>query len=212
MKKIISLIITCALVLAIGAGCCEKNEIEAPGEEAVSTGEVVHALITMESGDGIILELYPEIAPITVNNFVKLVNDDFYNGLTFHRIIEGFMIQGGDPEGTGMGGPGYEIKGEFEANGVKNSISHTRGAISMGRKSYGYDTAGSQFFIVHQDSTYLDGQYAAFGRVIAGMDTVDKIASVATDESDYPLQPQVIKTIEIVNLTQLMEEATKEAE
>lgn len=141
-------------------------------------------------------ELYPEVAPITVENFVKLAGSGFYNGLTFHRIIPGFMIQGGDPEGTGMGGPGYSIKGEFAANGVPNSLIHTRGVLSMAR-SMMPDSAGSQFFIMHEDAPHLDGQYAAFGKVIEGIETVDKIASVKTDYNDKPLEPVVIEIMSV---------------
>ena len=141
-------------------------------------------------------ELYPEIAPITVENFVKLAGSGFYNGLTFHRIIPGFMIQGGDPEGTGMGGPGYFIKGEFAANGVPNSLIHTRGVLSMAR-SMMPDSAGSQFFIMHEDAPHLDGQYAAFGKVIEGIEVVDKVASVKTDYNDKPLEPVVIEIMSV---------------
>ncbi len=141
-------------------------------------------------------ELYPDVAPITVENFVKLAGSGFYNGLTFHRIISGFMIQGGDPEGTGMGGPGYSIKGEFAANGVANSLNHTRGVLSMARSSLP-DSAGSQFFIMHEDAPYLDGQYAAFGKVIEGIDVVDNVASVKTDYNDRPLEPVVIEIMSV---------------
>ena len=141
-------------------------------------------------------ERYPEIAPITVENFVKLAGSGFYNGLTFHRIIPGFMIQGGDPEGTGMGGPGYSIKGEFAANGVPNSLIHTRGVLSMAR-SMMPDSAGSQFFIMHEDAPHLDGQYAAFGKVIEGIEVVDKVASVKTDYNDKPLEPVVIEIMSV---------------
>ncbi|MBE6843682.1 MAG: peptidylprolyl isomerase [Ruminococcus sp.] len=153
-------------------------------------------IIEMENGKKIKLELYPDVAPITVENFEKLVNSGFYNGLTFHRVIPGFMIQGGCPEGTGMGGPGWHIKGEFLANGVKNDLKHTRGVISMARSGMP-DSAGSQFFIMHDDAPHLDGQYAAFGKVIEGIETVDEIAVVDTDYSDKPLTPQVIKSITI---------------
>ena len=141
--------------------------------------------ITMDDGKDIKIELYPDIAPITVENFVKLVKDGFYDGLTFHRIIPGFMIQGGDPEGTGMGGPGWSIKGEFSSNGVKNDLKHTRGVISMAR-SMNPNSAGSQFFIMHKDSPHLDGDYAAFGKVTEGMEEVDRIASIPTDWNDAP--------------------------
>lgn len=154
-------------------------------------------IIEMENGKKIKIELYPDIAPISCENFEKLINEGFYNGLTFHRVIPGFMIQGGCPNGTGTGGPGWTIKGEFAANGVKNDLKHTRGVLSMAR-SMMPDSAGSQFFIMHEDAPHLDGQYAAFGKVIEGMDVVDEIAEVPTDYSDKPLEPQVIKQITIV--------------
>lgn len=152
--------------------------------------------ITMENGKKIKLELDREAAPLTVENFEKLVKDGFYDGLTFHRVIPGFMIQGGCPQGTGTGGPGWQIKGEFEANGVKNPLKHTRGVISMAR-SMMPDSAGSQFFIMHEDAPHLDGQYAAFGRVVEGMDAVDEIAAAATDFRDKPKKPQIMKKVEI---------------
>ena len=151
--------------------------------------------ITMENGKQIRLELYPEIAPITVENFIKLVKQGFYDGLTFHRIIPGFMIQGGCPDGTGMGGPGWQIKGEFASNGVTNPLKHTRGVISMAR-SMMPNSAGSQFFIMHEDAPHLDGQYAAFGKVIEGMDVVDEIAQTPTGFQDRPLKPVVMKKVE----------------
>lgn len=154
------------------------------------------AIITMNDSSTMTLELYPSIAPITVENFTKLAKSGFYDGLVFHRVIRNFMIQGGDPEGTGMGGPGHHIKGEFIANGVNNTIKHTRGVISMAR-SNDYDSAGSQFFIIHKDSVHLDGQYAAFGKVIEGIETVDAIAQQKTDYSDRPVVEQKIKTIVI---------------
>lgn len=153
--------------------------------------------IEMENGGIMRLELYPDIAPITVENFLDLVNDGFYDGLIFHRVINNFMIQGGDPTGTGMGGSENTIKGEFAQNGVKNDLSHTRGVISMAR-SQSYDSASSQFFIVHQDSTYLDGSYAAFGKMVDGYDVLDEIATTPTDSSGKPLTDQVIKTIRVV--------------
>ena len=159
--------------------------------------DIVFAEIEMENGGTIKLELYHNIAPITVENFVKLANDKFYDGLIFHRVIAGFMIQGGDPNGIGTGGPGYSIKGEFAVNGVANDISHKRGVISMAR-SMSYDSAGSQFFICHADSTFLDGQYAAFGKTVEGIDVVDRIASVRTNFNDKPLEDQVIKTIRVI--------------
>ena len=151
---------------------------------------------TMENGGVIKAELYPEIAPISVHNFISLIQKKFYDGLIFHRVIKGFMIQGGDPTGTGMGGPGYSIKGEFAYNGVKNDLKHTAGVLSMAR-SMMPDSAGSQFFIMHQDSPHLDGQYAAFGKVIEGMDVVNAIAQTATDYSDRPLEEQKIKTVTV---------------
>ncbi|WP_044975596.1 peptidylprolyl isomerase [Ruminococcus sp. HUN007] len=153
-------------------------------------------VIEMENGKKIKIELYPEIAPITVANFEKLVNQGFYNGLIFHRVIPGFMIQGGCPEGTGMGGPGWNIKGEFSSNGVKNDLKHTRGVISMAR-SMRPDSAGSQFFIMHEDAPHLDGQYAAFGKVVDGIEVVDEIAETETDYADKPLTPQVMKSVTI---------------
>ncbi len=153
--------------------------------------------IIMEDGGEIVLELYPDKAPNTVNNFLSLVSCGFYDGLIFHRVISGFMIQGGDPKGNGTGGPGYTIKGEFSLNGFKsNDIKHARGVISMAR-AMSPNSAGSQFFIMHANASYLDGQYAAFGRVIKGMDVVDKIASVATDFNDRPKTPQVIKCAKV---------------
>lgn len=154
------------------------------------------ANLTMADGGKIRLELDPEAAPISVANFVKLAEKGFYNGLIFHRVIKGFMIQGGCPDGTGMGGPGYQIKGEFSGNGVPNPIRHLRGVISMAR-SMSPNSAGSQFFIMHQDSPHLDGQYAAFGKVIDGLDVVDRIANTKTGRQDRPLEDQKIATIEI---------------
>ena len=153
--------------------------------------------ITMEDGGVIDIELNEEAAPITCENFKKLVSEGFYNGLTFHRVIPGFMIQGGCPLGNGTGGPGWNIKGEFAANGVNNPIKHTRGVISMAR-AMNPNSAGSQFFIMHQDAPHLDGQYAAFGKVVAGMDVVDKIAAVRTDWNDKPTTPVKMKTVEII--------------
>ncbi|MBO4242709.1 MAG: peptidylprolyl isomerase [Clostridiales bacterium] len=153
--------------------------------------------IRMADGGVIKAELYPEIAPISVENFIKLAGNGFYNGLTFHRVIPGFMIQGGCPEGTGTGGPGYTIKGEFASNGIRNDLKHTRGVLSMAR-AMAPDSAGSQFFIMHEDAPHLDGQYAAFGKVIEGMDVVDRIASVRTDYADKPLEPVVIEVMEVI--------------
>lgn len=153
-------------------------------------------VIEMENGKKIKIELYPETAPITAANFEKLVKEGYYDGLIFHRVIKGFMIQGGCPDGTGMGGPKERIKGEFLANGVPNNLKHTRGVVSMAR-SQDPDSAGSQFFIMHKDAPHLDGQYAAFGKVIEGMDAVDEIASVKTGFGDRPVEPQVMKKVTI---------------
>lgn len=152
--------------------------------------------ITMENGNVIKAELYPEIAPISVNNFISLINKNFYDGLIFHRVIKGFMIQGGDPVGNGTGGPGYSIKGEFSQNGVKNDLKHTEGVLSMAR-SMAPNSAGSQFFIMYKNSPHLDGSYAAFGKVIEGMDVVNSIAETRTDYSDRPLEDQRIKTMTV---------------
>lgn len=152
--------------------------------------------IKMKDGGIIKIELYPDIAPKTVENFVSLVNKGFYNGLIFHRVIKGFMIQGGDPEGTGMGGPGYSIPGEFSSNGFENNLLHTEGVISMAR-SMNPNSAGSQFFIMHKNSPHLDGQYAAFGKTIEGMDVVNKIAETRTDWSDRPLEDQIMETVTV---------------
>ena len=149
---------------------------------------------TMENGDVFKAELYPEIAPNTVNNFISLIGRNFYDGLIFHRVIRGFMIQGGDPEGSGMGGPGYSIKGEFSQNGVENDLKHEEGVLSMAR-SMNPDSAGSQFFVMHKHSPHLDGSYAAFGKVIEGMEAVNRIAETRTDYSDRPLEDQIIKAL-----------------
>ena len=148
----------------------------------------------MENGDVMKAELYPEVAPNTVNNFLSLIGKGFYDGLIFHRVIKGFMIQGGGPDGTGMGGPGYSIKGEFNQNGFQNDLRHTPGVLSMAR-AMAPDSAGSQFFIMHETSPHLDGAYAAFGQVIEGMDVVNKIADVRTDYSDRPMKEQKIKSV-----------------
>ena len=152
--------------------------------------------IEMENGDIMKAELYPEAAPNTVNNFISLVKNGYYDGLIFHRVIKGFMIQGGCPDGTGMGGPGYQIKGEFAQNGYANELRHTEGVLSMARAMHP-DSAGSQFFIMHKDSPHLDGQYAAFGMLIEGMDVVNKTAAVSTDYSDRPMEPQIMKRVTV---------------
>ena len=181
MKKL--LIALVCLTLIAGAALAETTE------NPVAT-------LTMADGGVIELELYPDVAPNTVANFIELANAGFYDGLIFHRVIAGFMIQGGDPQGTGMGGPGYTIKGEFAANGVVNDLSHTRGVISMARAQHP-DSAGSQFFIMHADAPYLDGNYAAFGRVTQGLEVVDAIAQTPTDANDRPRAEQVIRSIRV---------------
>ena len=197
MNKNLKMVL-CAL--AIAALCVAAAfiylKVSTPSYKDVPNPQVT---ITMENGEEIHLELYPDVAPITVTNFVDLANSGYYDGLIFHRVINGFMIQGGDPNGDGTGGPGFTIKGEFSANGVKNDLSHTRGVISMARKGTGNNTAGSQFFIVQTDSPHLDGQYAAFGRVIdeESMKVVDEIAATSTDANDKPLSEWRIKSITV---------------
>lgn len=187
MKKILSVLMCCLMLLG-AFGCRKKEETEVKN---------VYATIEVEGFGTIELELYPETAPQTVYNFCYLARQGFYDGTTFHRVIKGFMIQGGDPEGTGNGGPGYFIKGEFEINGFKNDLKHTRGVISMARRGDPfYNSAGSQFFIMHEDAPHLDGSYAAFGKVISGMEVVDAIASVKVVGS-RPAESVVIKSITI---------------
>lgn len=152
--------------------------------------------ITMQNGDVIKAELYPEIAPVSVNNFISLINKKFYDGLIFHRVIKGFMIQGGCPQGTGTGGPGYSIPGEFAINGFENPLKHTAGVLSMAR-AQDPDSAGSQFFIMHKDAPHLDGSYAAFGKVTEGMENVNRIAETRTDWGDRPLEEQVMKSVTV---------------
>ena len=199
MKRLISLIL--ALLASLAAvfciSGCSKEEAEETTAASGETGETIMVQIEMDNGGIIKLELYPDIAPITVANFEKLVKEGFYDGLIFHRVIKNFMIQGGDPTGTGMGGAKETIKGEFASNGVKNSLSHTRGVISMAR-SQKKDSASSQFFICHADAKYLDGDYAAFGKVIEGMDVVDEIAGVRTNFNDKPLTDVVMKSVTII--------------
>ena len=155
-------------------------------------------IVTIEMEDGSVMkaELYPEIAPNTVNNFISLVKQGFYDGVIFHRVIPGFMIQGGDPQGKGVGGPGYSIRGEFTANGFRNDLRHSRGVLSMAR-TMAPNSAGSQFFIMHEDSPHLDGQYAAFGKITEGLDVVDRIANTRTDYNDRPRVPQVMKKVTV---------------
>ena len=189
-----------ALLLPLLLVGCGKRA--APEEDTMNAQNPI-ATITMEDGGVIKLELYPEIAPNTVKNFIHLANSGFYDGVIFHRVIEGFMIQGGDPDGRGTGGPGYRIKGEFSNNNHKNDLSHERGVISMARQgnpyfpASAYNTAGSQFFIMHADSDFLDGDYAAFGKVIEGMDVVDRIATTETDGSDRPLETQTMQSVRV---------------
>lgn len=201
MKKGIVLLMAALMLLSLA--CAKGTEASAASGKTTETKEDTNvdkshpiATITMKDGGVIQLELYPETAPESVKNFISLANSGFYDGLIFHRVIAGFMIQGGDPDGRGTGGPGYSIKGEFNANGVKNDISHVRGVLSMAR-AQAYDSAGSQFFIMHRDGTYLDGQYAAFGRVISGMDVVDAIAKVTTDSRDKPYKDQIMETVRV---------------
>lgn len=177
------------LILILIGGYFIMAEINAEEKNPIVT-------ITMEAGGEIEVELYPEIAPNTVNNFIYLAEQGYYDGLIFHRVIENFMIQGGDPDGTGRGGPGYSIRGEFAQNDFENELEHTRGVISMAR-SQPYDSAGSQFFIMHKDFQRLDGSYAAFGEVISGMEVVDEIATVNTDKNDRPEEQQVMETVEV---------------
>lgn len=198
MKKIFSVILIVCLLMCGCSKDTSKGTIEKISYE--ETNEITN-YVKLETTKGIILvELYPDVAPITVENFQNLVNEKFYDGLIFHRVIKDFMIQGGDPEGTGLGGSSTTIKGEFKNNGVNNDLSHTRGVISMARNSISMDSASSQFFIVQKDSTYLDGDYAAFGKVIAGMDVVDKIASVNVDSNDKPTSTQKIKSIRFIKI------------
>ena len=214
--RIIASVLAASLIALSICGCDSGKTDSKPEENEMSNNpastlpdpgvlnDTVYAEIEMENGGVIKLELYHNVAPITVENFVALARDGFYDGLIFHRVIAGFMIQGGDPLGTGLGGSKDNIKGEFSKNGVENNISHVRGVISMARRGHPYydelyyDTASSQFFIVHADSTYLDGSYAAFGRVTEGMDVVDRIAAVPTDSDNKPLEEQKIKTIRII--------------
>ena len=202
MKRFTSLLLAllaAASALFLTVSCGKKEaQVSAGGGEGGGENGIIMIEIEMENGGVIKLELYPDIAPVTVDNFVGLVKEGFYDGLIFHRVINGFMIQGGDPEGTGFGGAEKKIKGEFASNGVANDLSHTRGVISMARSKQ-KDSASSQFFIVQEDSTYLDGDYAAFGKVTEGMDVVDEIASVKTDRNNKPLEDVVIKSIRVID-------------
>ncbi|GGG86891.1 peptidylprolyl isomerase [Paenibacillus radicis (ex Gao et al. 2016)] len=185
-----------ALVLLVTAGCGGgKTQNEGQGASKTDPSNPV-VTIEMDNGDKITVELFPKVAPNTVNNFISLVQKGFYDGLIFHRVIPGFMIQGGDPDGTGMGGPDYGIKGEFTSNGIQNDLKHTRGVISMARSAMN-DSAGSQFFIMTADSPSLDGKYAAFGQVLEGMETVDAIVAQKTGENDRPLTPMAMKKVTV---------------
>ncbi len=194
-KSTAAILVLAAIALLLLGGCGKKQESSAPAGDIKRANDPI---VTIEMADGqkIKIELYPTLAPNTVKNFISLVKKGFYDGLTFHRVIPGFMIQGGDPQGTGMGGPGYTIKDEFAANGFKNDLKHIRGVISMAHTQVP-DSAGSQFFIMVAASPRLDGQYAAFGEVIEGMDTVDRIVNVKRNESDKPLEPQVMKKVTV---------------
>ena len=204
IASIIAAVLVIGLVVGIVIATSGNNKVDPPVVDPTGTNPV--ATIEMENGDIIKVELYPEHAPNTVNNFISLANSGFYDGLIFHRVIENFMIQGGDPDGTGGGGPGYAIEGEFESNGITNDLKHVKGVISMGR-TMDNDSAGSQFFICHGDYDYGNGNYAAFGMVIEGIEFVDEIATVTTDAHDptinpalitnKPVENQVIKTITV---------------
>ncbi len=199
-RTIIHIILPLLLAACCGLAGCAQEATEEP-----QTMEQQYPIATIEMADGSVIriELYPDVAENTVKNFIYLANTGFYDGVIFHRVIEGFMIQGGDPDGTGTGGPGYRIKGEFSNNHYDNDLKHERGVISMARQgnpyfpASAYNTAGSQFFIMHADSEHLDGDYAAFGRVIEGMDVVDAIATVETDANDRPLVEQRMETVRV---------------
>lgn len=192
MKKIFIL----AIMTIVLVGCSANNDNTTDNSTEKIDGANPVVTITMENGKEITMELYKDVAPNTVNNFVTLINEGYYDGTTFHRVIPGFMIQGGDPDGNGTGGPGYGIPGEFTSNGFTNDLSHERGIVSMARTQIP-DSAGSQFFIVVADSDFLDGEYAAFGKVLTGMDVVDEIVGVNRDSSDKPTEAQVIKTMTV---------------
>lgn len=202
MKKFKILLASISLLFVLVA--CTNNENKGSHKQdsdgAIAQSSEEHPVVTilMENDDVIEVELYPEVAPNTVNNFISLVESGYYDGVSFHRVIPGFMIQGGDPDGTGGGGPGYEIMGEFTGNGFENNLLHKRGVISMARTN-APNSAGSQFFIMHEDSPSLDGEYAAFGEVINGLDNVDKIASVQTGSGDRPVdeQAQIMKKVSV---------------
>ncbi|WP_299088475.1 peptidylprolyl isomerase [uncultured Metabacillus sp.] len=197
--QLVGILLICVFTLLAG-GCGASGDVQTGDSETNKSEQKIEknpvATITMESNQIIKVELYPNIAPNTVNNFISLAQSGFYDGVIFHRVIPGFMIQGGDPEGTGIGGPDYSIKGEFTSNGFENNLKHERGVISMARTQEP-DSAGSQFFIMVADSSHLDGEYAAFGKVTEGMDVVDQIVNVETDQQDKPLEEQKIKHIKV---------------
>ena len=198
MKKVVAMLLAAVMLSLVFIACNTESKNQDEDNQQGENMDKIIATIEMEDGGIIKLELYPDIAPQTVRNFVSLARKGFYDGLTFHRIIPGFMIQGGDPNGNGSGGPGYCIKGEFTINGFENDLKHTRGVISMARLNKPYDSAGSQFFIMHADAPHLDGAYAAFGMVIEGMDVVDRIASVDCNPmNNHPYEDVVIKSITI---------------
>lgn len=206
VKKTMSLLLVIALSFSLFIGCSKKEEPTNENNASTNTDTQETekgkddknpvATIEMEDGSKIKIELYPDVAPNTVRNFISLANSNFYDGLIFHRVIPDFMIQGGDPEGTGVGGPGYSIKGEFSSNDFENNLNHDRGIISMAR-AQDKNSAGSQFFIMHKDSPHLDGEYAAFGKVIEGIEVVDKIAAVETDAQDKPNEDVKMKKVTV---------------
>ena len=197
MKKILSFILVFVMCCGFLAGCSGNAVVEDNYSLDQYEGENPVAVIKVEGIGNIYVELYPDVAPNTVNNFIYLANSGFYDGVTFHRVIPEFMIQGGDPDGNGTGGPGYNIKGEFSNNGFRNNLLHERGVISMARRGDSYDSAGSQFFIMHVDYPYLNGDYATFGKVISGMDVVDVIASRETDGNDKPVDDIVMESVKV---------------
>ena len=196
MKKFVIFLFIFIISIFILTSCADPESGTGAGANLMEATNMVQ--IIMEDGGVIKIELYPDLAPVTVENFKKLIGEGFYDGLIFHRVIEGFMIQCGDPTGTGMGGSDETIVGEFSRNGYDNTLKHERGVISMGRKGNSYDSASSHFFIVHKDSSHLDGQYAAFGKVVEGMDIVDQIAATSTDRNDKPVVDQKISSMTLI--------------
>ncbi len=196
MKKIMSVLLAVVIIMSLVS--CSKNEESTEDNSSNNNNPIVTMTVHVNDKElaPITIELYPKVAPNTVANFIDLANQGYYDGLIFHRVIKGFMIQGGDPTGTGTGGPGYSIKGEFTNNGFKNELKHSKGVLSMAR-SNDPDSAGSQFFIMHEDAPHLDGDYAAFGKVVKGIESVDEIASVTTGEMDKPTQACVITKVTV---------------